>query len=238
MGDEYGGDAGLGLQFLELQAHLLAQRRVEVREGFVEEQHVGLVHQRAGEGDALLLAAGELRGIALPQAFEPHQPQGALHGPCDFGFGRLAHLQAEGDVVAHPQVRPQPVGLKHHAEVSLVRRHQHVFRRARDEPLADVDVAVIRGLEAGDDVQGGRLAAAAGSQQGQQLALGHLEGNPVDGDHLAESLDQFLDPYVLHQVRPSTSVCFVSQRTSATEPSDRITMMSERMHTCEKSPSS
>ena len=51
--------------------------RVEVRERLVEQQHLGLDHQGAGDGDALQLAAGELVRPALAVAFELDEAQGA-----------------------------------------------------------------------------------------------------------------------------------------------------------------
>ena len=65
VGDEHEGDAGLALDLLELDLHLLAQLEVERAERLVEQQHRRPVHQRAGERDALALAAGQLAGLAL-----------------------------------------------------------------------------------------------------------------------------------------------------------------------------
>ena len=48
------------LQVADLLAQALAQVLVEAGEGLVEEQDLRLEHERAGERDALLLAAGEL----------------------------------------------------------------------------------------------------------------------------------------------------------------------------------
>ena len=70
MGDVDEGDADLGLDALELQLHLAAQLEVEGAERLVEQQHLGVVDQRAGDGDALLLAAGELVRLALGEVAE------------------------------------------------------------------------------------------------------------------------------------------------------------------------
>ena len=43
---------------------LLPQRRVQATRGLVEQQEAGLAHQGAGDGAALLLAAGKLWRIA------------------------------------------------------------------------------------------------------------------------------------------------------------------------------
>ena len=50
-------------QFL---AHLQPQLGVEIRQRLVEQQHLRLDRQRAGDRDALLLAAGELAGRRAP----------------------------------------------------------------------------------------------------------------------------------------------------------------------------
>ena len=58
---------------LELELHLLAQLEVEGAQRLVEEQHGGLVDERPGEGDPLLLAARQLPGPALAVAGEPDE---------------------------------------------------------------------------------------------------------------------------------------------------------------------
>ena len=58
-------DPDLGLDALELDLELAAELEVERAERLVEEQHVGPVHERPGERDPLLLAAGQLVRLAL-----------------------------------------------------------------------------------------------------------------------------------------------------------------------------
>ena len=53
-------DADVVLDALELDLQLTAQAQVERAERLVEEQRARVVHERARERDALLLAAGEL----------------------------------------------------------------------------------------------------------------------------------------------------------------------------------
>ena len=64
VGDVHEGDPDLGLDPLELDLHLPAQLEVEGAERLVEQQHLRPVDQRPGQRDPLLLAAGELRGLA------------------------------------------------------------------------------------------------------------------------------------------------------------------------------
>ena len=62
VGDVDDGEAELLLDLADLLADMAAELGVEIGERLVEEQHLRLEHQRAGDGDALLLAAGELAG--------------------------------------------------------------------------------------------------------------------------------------------------------------------------------
>ncbi len=58
------------LQLADLLAHLPAQPRVQVRQRLVEQQDRGLEHERARDGHALLLAAGELGRQAVGKPVE------------------------------------------------------------------------------------------------------------------------------------------------------------------------
>ena len=66
VGDEDEGDADGALQCAQLDLHLLAQLLVERAQRLVQQQHLRLADQRAGQGDALPLAAGQLMRRASP----------------------------------------------------------------------------------------------------------------------------------------------------------------------------
>jgi hypothetical protein len=61
MGDEDNRFAG-GMETVHEVEHFGAGLRVEVSRRLVAEDHERVVYERAGDGDALLLAAGELLG--------------------------------------------------------------------------------------------------------------------------------------------------------------------------------
>ena len=67
VGDVDHRHAELLLQRADLAPHLLAQLRIEVRQRLVHQADRRLGDDRAAERDALLLAARELRGLALEQ---------------------------------------------------------------------------------------------------------------------------------------------------------------------------
>ena len=65
------------MQPAHLEAHFLAQIGVEIGQGLVEQQRLGLHDQRARQGHALLLAAGQFARIAFG---ERRQPRGGEDG--------------------------------------------------------------------------------------------------------------------------------------------------------------
>ena len=75
--DEDRRHVDLVVQAAQPLAQLAAHLRVERAERLVEQQHLRLHGERAGERHALQLAARELRGVALGQAVEPHERRAA-----------------------------------------------------------------------------------------------------------------------------------------------------------------
>src|SRR5438128_1468717 len=73
VGDEDRGGAHGALDLPELDLHLLAQLRVEVRERLVEQQDARPDHESASERDALLLPAGHAAREAIGECGEAHE---------------------------------------------------------------------------------------------------------------------------------------------------------------------
>jgi hypothetical protein len=61
------GGAGIPPHLPDKDLHVLLGLHVQGAERLVEQQHLGLAGQRPGDGDALLLATGELSGQGSPQ---------------------------------------------------------------------------------------------------------------------------------------------------------------------------
>jgi hypothetical protein len=94
----------------------------------------------------------------------------------------MAHLQAEGDVVAHGHVREQRVALEHHTQATAGGLSVgDVTPVEQNLPAAHVD-------ETGDHLQGGGLAASRGAEQGNELAFFHRK---VGSDHRVDGAVAF-----------------------------------------------
>jgi hypothetical protein len=168
-------------QVAQLDAHLLAQLGVEVGQRLVQQHDRGAAHQGAGDGHALLLAARKLRGAARGQRAQAHHVQRLGHAPSRLVGRQLHDVQREGHVLSHRHVRPDGIGLEHHGDVARVRGHMGLGGRVEHALRADGDAARGRRLQAGHAAQGACLAAAAGPQQGEELAGLYRQRDAVDG---------------------------------------------------------
>jgi hypothetical protein len=91
----------------QLQLHLRAQLFIQRAHRLVEQQQLWTLGQRAGQGHALTLAAGQLMRAALGVLGHVHQAQHFIDAGIDFAGGQTVLLEAEGDVLRHGHVREQ-----------------------------------------------------------------------------------------------------------------------------------
>ena len=88
--DVHGGHAEPLVQLRERSAHADAKLGVEVRERLVDQERLRLPHDRAAHGDALALAAREVRGLALEELRESEELRDLVdpRAISDFGIRR------------------------------------------------------------------------------------------------------------------------------------------------------
>ena len=112
------------------------------------------------------------------------------------GFRELPQPQAERHVLEHRHMRVERVVLEHHRDVPVLRRH------VVDQLIADIDLARGGFFEPGDHPQGRALAAARGSDQHDELAVGDVEVDPLHRRGLVEHLDDFTERDLRHVSTP------------------------------------
>ncbi len=98
------------------------QRGIEGGEGLVEEDDLGAGRQGAGQGDPLLLPAGELVGVAAGQAGQADQFQQLVHP----GAPAIRPGQPEGHVAPDAEVREEGALLGHIADPAPLAGHEPV----------------------------------------------------------------------------------------------------------------
>lgn len=129
VGNQDQGGTAFAVEFEEQIADPLAGGAVEVAGGFVGEQHVRLRREGTGNGDPLLLAAGELARIvaqALAEADSLKQFSGALASG-----GAAFQFQGQHHVLQRIEAVEQLERLEHEAYMG----------RADARPLVLVEVA-------------------------------------------------------------------------------------------------
>ena len=197
MGNVHEGGVDPLAQLDDLGAHLVAQLGVQVGEGLIHQEHLGVAHHGAADGHALPLAAGEGLGLAL-QVLGNVQDLGHLaHLPVDLVLGRLLQLQGEGHVLVHGHVGIEGVVLEDHGDVAVLGRDVVA------EPAVDVQLALGDVLQARHHAQRGGLAAAGGADQHDEFLVLDLQVHVVHRGHLVVvNLLQTLDQNFGHDTGP------------------------------------
>ena len=189
--DEDRGDVDFGMQRAQPLPQLLPHLRIERAKRLVEQQDARLDRERAGERDALPLAAGQLAGIAVGQPVELHQIQQLLDARTNRGLvladGARLHAQAKGNVFEHRHVAEQRVVLEHESDMTLA--------GAMSQRILTVDPHFpgVGPVEACNDPQQRRLARTGWTKQRQQFALADLQIDIVERCKRAEFLDDVFD---------------------------------------------
>jgi hypothetical protein len=121
MGDVDNRDVELLADVDDLDLERVTKLLVERTQGLVHQQQGWLEHQRAGQGDSLLLTSRQLGRKAFRPTVEVHPVE---HGPSLLPRLRLrgaSHPERERNVLLGGHVREQCVVLEHHPGPALVR---------------------------------------------------------------------------------------------------------------------
>src|SRR5450830_1241097 len=175
-------DAQRLVQLNQFLAGLHAQLGVQIGQGLVHQEDLGLTHDGTGESDALALSAGQLLGDALEVVLQAQHLCCFGNTVVDFLSRDVVQLETKRDIVAHGHVRIQGIVLKYHGDVAGGRGD------VVHDVIADNDLPLVDQLQAGDHAQRRRLATARRSQQDEELLVLGFQRYVVDSNDLAEAL--------------------------------------------------
>ena len=119
--------AAFSVQVVEEVQDVLGAFAVQVPGRFVRQQHGGVLHERAGNGDALLLPPGEFVGFVVQPFAQPHALQGASRQPLAFTHGRATVRQGEFHVLQGAGAGQQVERLEHEPDPFVPNTGQAVF---------------------------------------------------------------------------------------------------------------
>lgn len=178
MGDHEDGLAFFAGEGAEEFEDEVGVAHVEVAGGFVGQDDGGGVGEGAGDGDALLLAAGELVGQALGFVAEADVVEELVGALAHFLLGEAAEFaHREHDVFGGGEFGEEEVELEDEADEAVagggalgVGGDGHAF-------VGDPDFAVVLAVEQAEEVEEGGLAAAGGAGDGVDGAAVQLEAD-------------------------------------------------------------
>ena len=189
----------VGLQPANDVEHLADEFGIEGRRDLVEQHHLGVHGQRPGDGDALLLAAGELVGIRIGAGSETESGQHLQRVGACLALRDLQHLaRTDGDVVGDRHVREQIEALEHHADAASDR--VRVEAGLGDVDTVEQHLAVVDRFEHVDAAQERRLARPGGADQRDHVALGDVEIDAVEHGGVVERLEHIAELELQHGV--------------------------------------
>ena len=168
------GGVDLLAQLDDLSAHLVTELGVQVTEGLVHEEHLGLADDGAADGHTLTLAAGQSLGLTVEVLSDVQDLGGFLYLAVDLLLGHLLELQGEGHVLIHGHVGVQGVALEDHGDITVLGGH------VIDQLAVDVQLAFGNLLQAGHHAQSGGLAAAGGADQDDELLILDIQVELLD----------------------------------------------------------
>ena len=148
---------------------------VEVGGGFVGDHELGLARQRPGDGHALPLAARQLPRAVVRPLVEPYglqQPLDAALPPLGVHPGQDKRVF---DVLECREHRDQIERLEDETDVLAAEVGEFVVGQAVDVGAGNRDLALVGPVQATQQVEQRRLAAARGAQK-------HREQGRTDGD--------------------------------------------------------
>src|SRR5664279_6250088 len=154
--------------------------RVEPGEGLVVHDELGVERDGPRQRDAPRHAAGDLGdaqhgGTSQADRVELHQHDVADHRLVEIGV----LTKREGDILEDGEIGEERTELEQHAEPSA-HREQLLGIVCIDDLAVETDLATIDGIDAADQAQPGRLAAAGAAQDRRHPAAAEGERNVVE----------------------------------------------------------
>ncbi len=162
VGDDDESDAVFGGKIEEDAHDIGAIFGIEITGGFVGEKHFRFVNDSSSDGDALLFAAGEFGGevvgaVGQADALEGEQGRG---GGIAAGDGTR-----DRDIFEGGEFREQVIILEHITDEGVAETCLFAAAKGVEVGTGDMDGAAFGAFEAGEGVEQGGFAGAAGAAE-------------------------------------------------------------------------
>jgi len=189
VGDHENGMAG-AVEFAEQADDDFFVGLVEIAGGLVGKDKLRLIDERAGDSDALLLTAGELRR----QMREAMAETDALESiPGLILVGDAVEILRKHHVFESVEVRNEVELLEDEADLFGAVANEFVFTEIGEVDAVDEDMAGSERIQTTKDVDEGGLAGTRGTHKGDPFASFNVKGDAVESAEGAVLLDERID---------------------------------------------
>ena len=180
VGNDHGGDAHAPVDVLDQPEDAAGGGGVQGGGGLVAQQHLGIGGQGAGDGDALLLAAGELGRVGVGLVGQAHDVQ-ILQGALPrLPLGHPGDLHGEADVAQAGALHEQVELLEDHADGAAL-LPQLGGGQLHEILSVDDHLARCRALQQVDAAHQGGLARAAHAHDAEDVPVPDGQIDVVQG---------------------------------------------------------
>src|ERR1700722_17079489 len=183
--------------------NLTDKLRIESRRRLIEQEHFRAHGESPGDGGALLLTAGQMRGIVMPALGDADLSEQRFGFRDTFGAGTFQHMDGRfDDVFKDRPVRPEVKALENHRGVATQAFHLSTVGpgsasisvpREAQHDVADGDRAAIGRFEQIETAQKRRLARTGRSENRDDVALPGKKRDALQHLQIAEALVEIVD---------------------------------------------
>jgi len=179
----------LTVERVDERENLLGALVIEIAGGLVGDDDLRVCHNRARDGNTLLLAAGKLARIMMRAVFQTNDAKRRHGAVAALPGAEPGQQQRQLDVAERGQHRDEVVELEDEADVAAAPARQRALGQRADVGSVDHDLAGRGTIDACDQVEQRRLAGARRPHEREEFALGHAEVDAVEhGDLLRIAL--------------------------------------------------
>jgi hypothetical protein len=181
VGDDEEGELGVAGEALEDVEDALGIGGIEVAGGFIGEEEAGFIGQGAGDGNALLFAAGEVVGAAMELVAEADEFEELAGAIFHFRLGEEAGA-AHGnlDVFEGGEFLEEKVELEDEADFLVAEEGEFVLVEIGDDLAGDFDGAVVGLIEEAEEIEEGAFTAAGRAHDGVDALGVEMERDVVE----------------------------------------------------------
>ena len=180
-------DVAASREIGEQAPEFVARQRIDPRRGLVQDQQLGIVHDRHGQRKTLPHAERERIGFSVGIVDKTDIDQEFGDTVLDVVLGQMKKAGMKKEVLPHGEFAVERERLRHEADAPADRQVAGI-----DRPSAHLGLSLAGRQQSGQHLHGRGLAAAVGAEEAEDFSALDGEADAIDGGETAETACQIL----------------------------------------------